>query len=71
MYLILKGKSSLDDKCEDSSEDITDDNKPNDDDAIIVENSSGKRPTDWFFHGWISFSLFGHFAPTKRYFFHY
>jgi hypothetical protein len=66
MFKLLKGKASLDDEPEDFGEEGTDDNKPAADNEVDNENNLEQRPSNWFFHGWIAFNLFGPFAPTKR-----
>jgi hypothetical protein len=54
MYMMMKGKCSLDD-CFD------DDNVADEDDTAVVHD---KRPEGWFFHGWMAFLLYGPLAPV-------
>jgi hypothetical protein len=49
MYFILEGKLSLEDELEDCNEDVLDNNKPaEDDDIVLEEDESDKRPSTWF-----------------------
>jgi hypothetical protein len=66
MFKLLKVKASLDDEPDDCGEEATDDNKPAADNDEYIDNNLDQRPSEWFFHGWIAFNLFGPFAPTKR-----
>jgi hypothetical protein len=63
---LLDEMYALDDEPEDISEDVTDDNKPYDEEVNNSDSNFDKRPTTWFFHGWMAFNLFGSFVPTKR-----
>jgi hypothetical protein len=58
MYTLLKGKPSVDD----------DDENDDDDDNCTTTNDSIEkpRPEGWFFHGWMSFLLFGPFVEKNQ-----
>jgi hypothetical protein len=62
MFFLLKGKNTVDDVEEDEAED--------DVKAKSKEQGEGAAsaisPTDWFFHGWITFKLFGPMAPQEK-----
>jgi hypothetical protein len=72
MFGLLKGKNTVDDAEEDEAEDeveaeseehgkgTTPDPDPNPNQASAI------RPSDWFFHGWMAFKLFGPMAPQEK-----
>jgi hypothetical protein len=53
MYMMMKGKCSLDDCLDDDEEQVAD-----------VAATPDKRPEGWFFHGWMAFLLYGPLAPV-------
>jgi hypothetical protein len=55
MYVLLMGKTSVDDEVDIGGED----------DGEDVAND-GKRPAGWFFHGWMAFLLYGPLAPVSQ-----
>jgi hypothetical protein len=59
MFVLLKSKNTVDDAEEDGAEDDTEAKSKEHGEGAAPNQASAIRPTNWFFHGWITFQSFG------------